>query len=114
MNITIKTIPAFDRNVYKYMSKEAFEDFLNFIAENPNKGQSIPGTGGVRKVRWENGINNKVKSGGARILYHYSKDVLILLITLYGKSKKENISDNERNELKQTIPLLVAKYIGEL
>ena len=49
-----------------------------------------------------------------RILYHYSKDLLVLLITLYGKSDKENVTQEERNELKRTVPLLVAKYRGEL
>ncbi len=40
--------------------------------------------------------NDKGKSGGVRILYHYSEDLLVLLITLFGKSEKENISQAER------------------
>ena len=68
----------------------------------------------MRKIRWETGTNNKGKSGGVRILYHYSKDILILLVMIFGKSNKENISEAERNELKRTVPLLVEKYRGEL
>ena len=93
---------------------DALNGFLDFIAENPENGKIIAGTGGVRKIRWETGANNKGKSGGVRILYHYSEDILVLLLTLYGKSQKENISDAERNQLKRTVPLLVAKYRGEL
>ena len=114
MNIYIKATPAFDRNADKLMSKDALNGFLDFIAENPENGKIIAGTGGVRKIRWETGANNKGKSGGVRILYHYSEDILVLLLTLYGKSQKENISDAERNQLKRTVPLLVAKYRGEL
>lgn len=114
MHIYIKTTPAFDRNAEKLLSKEVLEEFFDHIGENPEQGNIIAGTGGVRKIRWKTGNNDKGKSGGVRILYHYSKDLLVLLITLYGKSEKENISQAERNELKRTVPLLVAKYRGEL
>lgn len=72
------------------------------------------GTSGVRKLRWSSGKENKGKSGGVRVLYHYTNNVLILLITLYAKSKKENITQGERNELRTLIPQLVAKYREDL
>lgn len=112
-NLYIKTTPAFDRKA-NLMTEKALEEFLDHIGKNPESGKIITGTGGVRKIRWGKGDNDKGKSGGVRILYHYSKDLLVLLITLYGKSEKENISQAERNKLKQTVPLLVAKYRGEL
>ena len=113
-NIYIKSTPAFDRKADKLFSDEALEGFLGYIEEHPEAGKIITGTGGVRKIRWRTGTNDKVKSGGERILYHYSKDLLVLLITLYAKSDKENITQEERNELKRTVPLLVTKYRGEL
>lgn len=114
MNIYIKTTPAFDRKAEKLLSKDALEEFYDHIGQNPELGKIISGTSGVRKIRWKTGLNDKGKSGGVRILYHYSDDLLILLITAYGKSDKENITDSERNDLKRSIPLLVAKYRGEL
>lgn len=113
-DIYIKSTPAFDRKSVNLMTEKALEDFYDYIEKNPEKGKIISGTGGVRKIRWEKGDNAKGKSGGVRILYHYSDDLLVLLITLFGKSEKENISQSERNELKRTVPLLVAKYKGEL
>jgi mRNA-degrading endonuclease RelE of RelBE toxin-antitoxin system len=114
MHIYIKSTPAFDRKAAKLLSDKALKDFFDHIGQNPEEGEVITGTGGVRKIRWETGKNNKGKRGGARILYHYSDDLLVLLITLFGKSEKEDITQGERNTLKQTIPLLVAKYRGEL
>lgn len=114
MGIYIKTTPAFDRKSKQFLSNEALEEFFDYIAQNPEQGKVISGTGGVRKIRWKTGYNDKGKSGGVRILYHYSKDVLVLLITVYAKSEKENISQSERNTLKQTMPMLIAKYKGEL
>ena len=114
MNIYIKTTPAFDRKVAKLLSEKTLNEFFDHIGKNPEEGEVITGTGGVRKIRWQTGKNNKGKRGGARILYHYSDDLLVLLITLFGKSEKEDITQAERNTLKRTVPLLVAKYRGEL
>ena len=114
MNIYIKTTPSFDEKAEKILSEKALNEFLDHIGQHPEAGAVITGTGGVRKIRWETGKNNKGKSGGARILYHYSDDLLVLLITLFGKNEKEDITQAERNTLKRTVPLLVAKYRGEL
>lgn len=114
MNIYIKTTPAFDEKAVKLLSEEALEEFFDHIGQNPEAGKVITGTGGVRKIRWQTGKNNKGKRGGVRILYHYSDDLLVLLITLFGKTEKEDITQGERNTLKRTVPLLVAKYRGEL
>jgi len=112
--IYIKSTPAFDGKADNLMTEDALGEFLDHIGKNPKEGKIITGTGGVRKIRWRKGDNDKGKSGGVRILYHYSDDLLVLLITLFGKSEKENISQAERNELKRIVPLLVAKYRGEL
>ena len=114
MNIYIKTTPAFDEKAEKLLSTEVLEEFLDHIGQNPEAGKVITGTGGIRKIRWHTGKNNKGKSGGVRILYHYSDDLLVLLITLFGKTEKEDLTQAERNTLKRTVPLLVAKYRGEL
>lgn len=108
--MVIKTTPTFDRKAKKLLTLESLDQLYDYLEENPDKGDIIQGTGGVRKLRWKSGRNAKGKSGGVRVLYHYSKDILVLLITLYGKSKKENITQAERNELKNIIPQLVAKY----
>jgi len=43
----------------------------------------LQGAGGVRKIRWRSGKNNKGKRGGVRILYYYEKNNVVLLITLF-------------------------------
>ena len=113
-DIYIKSTPQFDEIAEKLMSEQALEDFLNYIALHPESGKVISGTGGIRKIRWETGKNNRGKSGGVRILYHYSENLLVILITLYGKAKKEDISDAEKNAFKQQLPVLIDKYRGEI
>jgi mRNA-degrading endonuclease RelE of RelBE toxin-antitoxin system len=113
-NLIIKTTPAFDRESKGLITKESLEDLYSYLEKNPTKGSIISGTGGVRKLRWLTGKDNKGKSGGVRVLYHYSNNILVLLITIYGKSEKENVTQAECNELKRLVPKLIAKYAEDL
>jgi mRNA-degrading endonuclease RelE of RelBE toxin-antitoxin system len=108
--VTLKMTPAFERNAKDLLTPESLDSLLDHLEFNPEKGAIIKGTGGVRKMRWGTGKNNKGKSGGIRVLYHYSKGILILLIALYSKSKQHNINQHQRNALKQSLPQLIAKY----
>lgn len=108
--VTLKMTPTFERNAKELLTPESLDSLLDYLEFNPEKGAIIKGTGGVRKMRWSTGKNNKGKSGGIRVLYHYSKSVLVLLIALYSKSKQHNINQSQRNELKQSLPQLIAKY----
>ena len=105
--------PVFKRKAKSLLIEETLEELLDYLEGHPEMGTLIQGTGGVRKLRWKSGKDNKGKSGGIRVLYHYSKDILILLITLYNKSEKENITQAERNELKRLMPELICKYREE-
>lgn len=114
MKIILKTTPSFDKKASKVLTPKALDSLFDYLEANPDKGDIISGTSGVRKPRWETGKNNKGKSGGVRVLYHYSKNILILLIALYSKAERDNISQKEKNELRHIIPQLVSKYIEGL
>lgn len=106
----IKSTPTFTRIAKKLLTQSELEELCNYLLRYPDVGKMIKNTHGVRKLRWKSGKDNKGKSGGIRVLYHYSKNLLILLITVYRKSEKENITQAQCNELKQLIPKLVAYY----
>lgn len=112
--IIIKTTPAFDKRAVKTMTSEAQLELYVHLADHPDSGDIIAGTGGVRKIRWRTGKNNKGKSGGVRILYYYAENILVLLISLYEKSKQENITQAEKNDLKLEIPPLVKEFLETL
>jgi len=53
-------------------------------------GKIVPGSGGVRKLRWA--IGGKGKRGGVRVIYYFKKQHSeIWMLTLYGKSEVETI-----------------------
>lgn len=112
--IVIKTTPDFDRKVQKLITEEAIEALFDYLLLYPEHGKVISGTSGLRKLRWKSGLNDKGKSGGVRIIYHYSNDLLIVIITVYAKSEKENLTQAERNAFKRIVPKLIEKYKGEL
>jgi hypothetical protein len=78
--------------------------FQEYLLDNPEVGDIIQGTGGVRKIRWNLPNSNKGKSGGIRILYidymYYEK---IYLLVAYPKSKQESISDKAKQDIKTIV-----------
>lgn len=77
------------------------------LCVNPQAGVVIPGTGGLRKLRWA--LPNQGKSGSIRVVYVdflcYDK---LYLISAYPKNEKENLTNEEKNEIKKLI-----KQLGE-
>ena len=65
----------------------------------------MKGTGGLRKIRW---AKNRGKSGGVRTLYiDYSKEERIYLITVFGKKEKDNLTHEEKNNIR----IFIKKYL---
>ena len=81
---------TFTKYVYKYLSEDEYLGFQSFLLQYPEAGKVVPGSGGVRKIRWA--MTGRGKSGGVRIIYYFKKqDDEIWLLTIYSKSETENI-----------------------
>lgn len=107
---TVVETPEFIKQAKACMDDKARENFINFIARNPMAGDLITGTGGARKIRWQNDAH-KGKRGGVRIIYYYhSEKIPIFLFTTYKKNQKENISALEKLALKKVIAMIVKTY----
>lgn len=81
-------------------SDEEREAFIVWIADNPLSGDVIPGTGGLRKVRWKQG--GVGKRGGARVIYYNRLvDGDIVLVLVYAKTKFDNIRPEVLRKIKE-------------
>ena len=88
---TVVETNDFQTQARKVWSDDELCDFIDWIAENPLTGDVIPGADGARKVRWA--AQGKGKRGGARVIYfNLLDDGLIVLLAVYVKSEKENMS----------------------
>ena len=84
------------------------EAFVDFIAWNPETGDVIPETGGVRKVRWSR--SGTGRRGGARVIYFYhNADRPVYLLMVYAKARREDLTPDE----KKTVRKLAAVLQGE-
>jgi hypothetical protein len=80
----------FSKYVYKYLSEEEYLGLQSYLLEYPEAGKIVPGSGGVRKVRWA--MADKGKSGGVRVIYYFKRqEDEIWLLTIYSKGEIENI-----------------------
>lgn len=93
------------------MSDEDIQDLVDHLAENPEAGEIMEGTGGCRKLRFAIRGNNKGKSGGVRTITLFTGDSLpVFLVAVFGKSQRVNLSKAERNGLKKLSEQIVQEY----
>ncbi len=107
--ITVVETREFQRRAATRMSDQERQDFITFIAGSPANEVLMRGAGGVRKSRWSAG--SRGKSGGVRVVYYYhSPEIPIFLLTVFAKNERDNLSQAERNILKQLTTDLMATY----
>jgi hypothetical protein len=96
--------PAFTRHLAGYLDEEEYRALQEDLANNPEAGDLMPGTGGFRKVRWRDTRRGKGRRGGLRIVYYYFlSDRQIWLMTLYDKGEAADLSAKEKKALKEAI-----------
>ncbi len=94
--------PVFTRLVYDYMDDAEYSAFQIGLASKPDAGDVIPGSGGIRKIRWSG--KGKGKRGGLRIIYYWkNRDNEIWLLTVYAKNEAENIPLTILREIRKEI-----------
>ena len=100
--LTIVETPLFSKLVFDYLTDDEFAEFQFFLAENLEAGDVVPGSGGVRKIRWAR--RGMGKSGGARIIYfNRLSSGEIWLLTIYAKAKQENAPAHILKAMKEAI-----------
>lgn len=97
-------LPPFGRSRAQYLDDEAFRSFQMELLRNPEAGDVIQGTGGLRKVRFADGRRQKGKRGGIRIIYYWwLEGAQFWLFTLYGKGVQGDLSEAQRSVLRQLL-----------
>jgi hypothetical protein len=107
--ISVVETPEFLSATHKLMSDGERALLVDYLAYNPTAGDLIPGTGGVRKLRWA--LEGRGKRGGARVVYfHHDARMPLFALTAYAKNERADLSQRDRNDFHQLTTLLVEAF----
>ena len=92
---SVAETPTFTRQAEKLFSEDEKMELISFLSTNPLAGDLIPGTGGVRKLRFA--ASGKGKRGGARVIYYYlDEDLPLYVLLAYPKNAKVDLTPEEK------------------
>ena len=104
---TVAETPIFSRQADKLFDEDERRELIDFLAVNPAAGDEIPGTGGVRKLRF--GALGRGKRGGARVIYYFGgTEIPVYALLAYAKSAKTNLTPAEKRKVSALVTALKA------
>jgi len=94
--------PFFTKALSHYLEDDEYARLQNYLNEQPEAGVIVPGSGGVRKLRW--GSEGRGKRGGLRVIYYLrSARGELWMLTIYGKNVREDIPARTLRQMKENI-----------
>jgi mRNA-degrading endonuclease RelE of RelBE toxin-antitoxin system len=102
VRLTFKETSFFTRQVTEFLSDEGLNALQWTLMANPESGDLIRGSGGLRKLRWAG--SGRGKRGGLRVIYYWHvPESVILLLLAYPKNQQEDLTQAQVKVLKSII-----------
>lgn len=103
---TIAELPDYQTDASRWLSAEEQDAVRQYLSLHPTSGDLIPGTGGIRKLRWRRpGMG---KRGGLRIIYYfYNRTAPLYLLNVFGKNEKDDLSEREKQLLAKIVQQII-------
>jgi hypothetical protein len=106
--ITVAETQLFVRQAKEVWTEAERDEFVLYIASNPEGGSVIADTGGVRKVRWSRAGSGK--RGGVRVIYFYhDQDRPLYLLMVYAKGRQEDLDPDEKRAVRELAATIKGK-----
>jgi mRNA-degrading endonuclease RelE of RelBE toxin-antitoxin system len=85
---------VFTRQIQNLLTDEEYAELQADLVRRPDAGVIIPGSGGLRKLRW--GLAGRGKRGGARVIYYWAVgEDQILLLLIYPKNVQDDLTADQ-------------------
>ncbi len=92
----------FTRQVRDLLSEDEYRELQMTLVSRPHSGTVIKGSGGLRKVRWA--VKGRGKRGGVRVIYYWAvAQNRLLMLLMYSKSERDNLTPDRLRILKKTV-----------
>lgn len=96
--------PVFTRQVVEALSDAEYTRLQMALVLRPGMGDLIPGTGGLRKIRWGESARGRGKRGGVRVIYYwYRSESLIYLLLAYSKTERDDLTPEQKRILRKLV-----------
>ena len=87
-------VPAFTSRVLRHLGEDRYAELQSHLSRHPTAGAIIPGSKGLRKVRWS--ASGRGKRGGVRVIYYWHvTPEIITFLDIYPKNEKDNLTQGE-------------------
>jgi RelE toxin of RelE / RelB toxin-antitoxin system len=107
--VSVIELPGYRRRADEPLSGDEQDAIVDLIAYEPTCGDLIPGTGGLRKVRVGRGGSGK--RGGAGVIYYfYNANFPALLVAIYAKNEKADVSAQEKRKFTALVKEITAQW----
>ena len=93
--------PIFTKQILGLLEDADFRRFQIQLALNPEAGEIIRGSGGLRKIRWS--VQGRGKRGGIRIIYYFVEENEIYLLYAYQKNQQEDLTAEQLKILRNLV-----------
>lgn len=101
MNALFVELPPFARYRQTYLEDDAYRQLQLLLLSQPDAGDVIKDTGGLRKLRFADSRRGKGKRGGLRVIYYWwVEGEQFWLFTLYDKNEMADLSADQRKFLR--------------
>ena len=85
-----------------YLPDDEYARLQSALIDRPERGALIPGSGGVRKLRWSG--SGRGKRGGIRVIYYNKvRDGVLFMLTIYAKNEDESIPAHVLRRIKEEV-----------
>ena len=94
----------FTREITSLLEDDEYARLQGVLVLQPEMGDVIPGTSGLRKMRWSQPGRGKGKRGGIRVIYYwYTEGSLIYMLLAYSKGERDDLSASQKRALAQLL-----------